>query len=96
MSKKTKAATAIAVTPAPVSESISPRALDIHQAAVYTSCTVWNLRTAMWGGKLRAHLAGKKLIFFRENLDEFLETLPEVRTGKIVNAPRRPGKKCAA
>lgn len=96
MSKKTKHVTSAVVAVPSAPEPIVPRALDIKQAALYTSCAVWNLRTAVWAGKLRAHLAGKKLIFFRENLDEFLETLPEVRTGKSVNAPRRPGKKCAA
>jgi hypothetical protein len=81
------------VTPTP--EPIVPRALDIRQASLYTSCAVWNLRTSVWAGKLRAHLAGKRLLFLREDLDEFLEMLPEVRSGRVVNAPRHPRKRAA-
>ncbi len=73
----------------PASEVITPFAYNIQQAAIYTGCAVWNLRVAVWGGTLRARLAGKKFIFTKADLDDFVLSLPEVRSGKCVNTSAR-------
>jgi hypothetical protein len=84
------------VAVAPAFEPISPRAFDIQQASTYSGCTVWNLRTSVWAGKLRARLSGKRLLFLREDLDSFILSLPEVRSGRSVNSPRPARRKRAA
>lgn len=58
--------------------SITPRGLRVADAA-YAGVTHWHLRTAVWTGKLKAYRAGKCIIILRDDLDEYLKSLPEVQ-----------------
>ena len=67
------------------SASVVPPVPDFHflsfslkQAAAVTGVAVWHLRTAIWGGKLTAHLAGKKQIVLRTDLERWLASQPVV------------------
>lgn len=55
-----------------------PRGLRVSEAAEYAGATHWCIRTAVWTGKLRARRVGKTLIILRDDLDRYLESLPEV------------------
>lgn len=61
-----------------ISASSFPRGLRIQQAAEYAGTNCWFIRSAIWTGKLKAHHAGKTIIILRDDLDRFLNSLPEV------------------
>jgi excisionase family DNA binding protein len=72
--KKVSSSVATAVSP-----FLLPRGLRIQQAAEYAGVSHWFLRSAIWTGTLKAHRAGKVLIILREDLDDFLTSLPAVK-----------------
>lgn len=39
---------------------------------------MWFIRSAIWAGRLKARKAGSVQIILREDLDSFLDSLPEV------------------
>jgi excisionase family DNA binding protein len=53
--------------------------LRVAQAVAYTGASHWFIREAIWTGALKAHRAGKVLIILREDLDDFLTSLPTVK-----------------
>jgi excisionase family DNA binding protein len=57
----------------------TPRGLRVPDAAQYAGVSHWFIRSAVWNGKLRARRAGKVIIILRDDLDEFLNSLPEVQ-----------------
>jgi hypothetical protein len=57
---------------------LEPRGLRIRDAAAYGGVTVWFIRSAIWAGKLKARKGGSVQIILREDLDAFLNSLPEV------------------
>jgi excisionase family DNA binding protein len=57
--------------------SIAPRGLRVADAAAYAGVTLWHIRTAVWSGRLRARRAGKVIIILRDDLDRYLNSLPE-------------------
>lgn len=63
----------ITATAAPV------RGLRVADAAKYAGVSHWFIRTAVWTGKLRAYRAGKVIVILRDDLDRFLNSLPEVQ-----------------
>jgi excisionase family DNA binding protein len=63
----------------PVTQSIAPRGLRVGDAARYAGTTHWHIRTAIWTGRLKAYRAGKVIIVLREDLDRYLNSLPEVQ-----------------
>jgi hypothetical protein len=63
----------------PVAESLSPRGLRVPDAAAYAGVTHWHIRTAIWAGKLKAYHAGKVIIVLRDDLDDYLNCLPQVQ-----------------
>ena len=67
----------------PVSPSnsalVSPRGLRVGDAANYAGTSHWHIRTAVWTGKLKARRAGKVLLILRDDLDQYLDSLPEVQ-----------------
>jgi excisionase family DNA binding protein len=62
-----------------VTQSIAPRGLRVPDAAAYAGVTHWCIRTAIWTGRLKAYRAGKTIIILREDIDRYLNSLPEVQ-----------------
>jgi hypothetical protein len=60
----------------PTASNLPPRGLRVEAAANYSGLTCWNIRTAIWSGKLVARTGGKYLIILKDDLDFFLESLP--------------------
>jgi excisionase family DNA binding protein len=52
-----------------------PRLLDVKGAATYLSTTVWCVRSLVWEKKLPSIRLGKKILFDRQDLDKFVESL---------------------
>jgi excisionase family DNA binding protein len=59
--------------------NVPVRGLRVPDAAAYAGVTHWHIRTAIWTGKLKAYRAGKVIIILREDLDRYLNSLPEVQ-----------------
>jgi hypothetical protein len=59
-------------------------AFSLKQAAAVTGVCLWHLRSAIWNGKLVAHMAGKKQIVLRVDLEKWIASQPIVhhRIGK--------------
>jgi len=55
------------------------RGLRVADAAKYAGVSHWFIRTAVWQGKLRAYRAGKVILILRDDLDRWLNSLPEVQ-----------------
>lgn len=74
MSKKSKA------VPSSVEVRLDPtqQAFNTRQAAVYLGLTCWQVRTAIWTGKLAAKRVGRDLIIRRADADTYLAGLPNV------------------
>jgi len=68
------------VAPAKKLVSLDPsqRAFTIPQVSAYAGLTHWQVRMAIWQGKLAAKKVGKSLIVLRDEADKFLESLPTV------------------
>jgi excisionase family DNA binding protein len=55
-------------------ESITPRLLNIQQAAKYLNCAVWTLRDLEWRGELPSvRNLGRRLLFDVRDLDQLVE-----------------------
>jgi excisionase family DNA binding protein len=52
--------------------------LSVPQCAVYAGLSHWQVRMAIWQGKLPARRVGKSLLILRSDADTFLENLPTV------------------
>jgi hypothetical protein len=68
-----------AVTPAATSAVVldpTQSAFNTRQAAVYLGLTCWQVRSAIWSGKLPAKRANRDLIVRRVDADAYLEALP--------------------
>ena len=78
---KNSAKTVPVIPPTEFSPVIS---LSLKQAAAVTGITLWCLRSAIWDGDLRAHIAGKKQIVLRSDLERWIAAQPVVhrRTGR--------------
>jgi len=63
----------------PVTQSIAPRGLRVGDAARYAGTTHWHIRTAIWTGRLKAYRAGKVIIILRDDLDRYLNALPQIQ-----------------
>jgi len=54
--------------------TITPRLLNIKQAAQYLGVAVWQLRHLEWGGELPSvRNLGKKILFDRTDLDRLVD-----------------------
>ncbi len=54
--------------------AITPRLLNIQQAAKYLGCPVWTLRDLEWRGQLKGvRNLGRRLLFDRADLDRLVE-----------------------
>jgi excisionase family DNA binding protein len=60
--------------------SIDPtqKGLSVPQCALYLGLSHWQVRMAIWQGKLSARKVGKSLVILRSDADKFLEGLPPV------------------
>lgn len=76
MSKRSKV---VPVVQPNQTESLCPRGLRVGDAARYAGTTRWHLRSAIWTGRLKAHRAGKVIIIMRDDLDRYLNSLPEIQ-----------------
>ncbi len=65
-------------SPTAAESSLSPRGLRIVQAARYAGVSSWFIRQAVREGRLKARRCGKFVIILRDDLDQFLETLPPI------------------
>ena len=63
---------------ASVSIDASQAAFTVPQAALYLGLSHWQVRMAIWQGKLFARRVGKSLVILRSDADAFLESLPKV------------------
>jgi excisionase family DNA binding protein len=54
--------------------TITPRLLNIKEAAKYLSCAVWQLRHLEWAGELPSvRNLGKRILFDRADLDRLVD-----------------------
>ena len=63
----------------PAVPSTDALSFNLKQAAAITGIALWHLRSAIWHGHLSAHLAGKKQIILRTDLERWLASQPVVR-----------------
>lgn len=61
----------------------------IPQISAYTGLSHWQVRMAIWQGKLTAKKVGKSLIVLRTDVDKFLADLPAVSANKSEWLARR-------
>jgi excisionase family DNA binding protein len=55
-------------------QAITPRLLNIQQAAKYLGCPVWTLRNLEWRGELPAvRKLGRRLLFDVKDLDRLVD-----------------------
>lgn len=54
------------------------QAFTVPQCAVYLGLSSWQVRMAVWQGKLAAKKVGKSLVIARSDADKFLSDLPAV------------------
>jgi excisionase family DNA binding protein len=59
----------------PTTPLAEPRLLDVKGAAAYLSTTVWCVRSLVWSKKLGSIRLGKKILFDRQTLDQFVDNL---------------------
>jgi len=74
MSHKNQKPPAVAV-PA-VNLDPTQQAYNTRQCAVYLGLSCWQVRSAIWSGKLPAKRVGRDLIVLRSDADKFLAGLP--------------------
>jgi hypothetical protein len=86
MARPKKSSLVFPVVP-PISD-LHSLSFNLKQAAGITGVALWHLRSAIWNGQLIAHLAGKKQIVLRVDLERWISSQPIVR--------RRTGKKRVA
>jgi len=55
-------------------DGIPPRLLNIADAAKYMSCSVWFVRTIIWGGRIPFVKFGKRYQLDRSDLDKFIDS----------------------
>ncbi len=67
-----------AVTKKVVSIDPAQKSFSVPQCAVYLGLSHWQVRMAIWQGKLSARKVGKSLVILRDDADKFLEGLPPV------------------
>ena len=53
----------------------APRCLNVKEAAHYLGCTIWHLRSLVWEHKLAAIKMGARLLFPRDALDAYVDSL---------------------
>ena len=58
-----------------------PDFLAIAEVPKHFPLTAWQVRTAIWAGKLAARRVGKRLIVHRTDVTKFLLAQPKVRHG---------------
>jgi hypothetical protein len=64
-------------------------AFTFAQARVYSGASCWQLRSAVWAGKLPAKRLGKSFLILRLDLDAYLKSLPPVEPSKADWLARR-------
>jgi hypothetical protein len=71
--------------------SIDPtqKGLSVPQCALYTGLSHWQVRMAIWQGRLSARRVGKSLVILRSDADAFLENLPTVNANNSAWLARR-------
>ena len=80
MSHRRKASPEVSSSPVTQPTQSAPvRGLRVADAARYAGVSHWFIRTAVWTGKLRAYRAGKVIVILRDDLDRWLNSLPEVQ-----------------
>ena len=53
------------------------KGLSVPQCALYVGLSHWQVRMAIWQGKLSARRVGKSLLILRSDADKFLEMLSQ-------------------
>jgi excisionase family DNA binding protein len=55
-------------------DNLTPRLVNIKEAARYLSCSVWQLRQLEWSGDLPSvRNLGRRILFDRTDLDRLVE-----------------------
>lgn len=92
MSHRRKASPEVSLSPVTQPTQLAPvRGLRVADAARYAGVSHWFIRTAVWTGKLRAYRAGKVIVILRDDLDRWLNSLPEVQRNDSAWLARRTG-----
>jgi excisionase family DNA binding protein len=93
MSPRRKASPEVSSSPVtqPTQFAAPVRGLRVADAAKYAGVSHWFIRTAVWQGKLRAYRAGKVIVILRDDLDRWLNSLPEVQRNDAEWLARRTG-----
>lgn len=81
MSTKKKRSTVSAV-PQAIPLDPTQASFTIPQICAYTGLGKWQVRMAIWQGRLTARKVGKSLIVLRADVDAFLSQLPPVSANK--------------
>lgn len=79
-----------------VSIDPSQKSFTVPQCALYTGLSHWQVRMAVWQGKLLARRIGKSLVILRSDTDTFLEGLPTVSVNNSSWLANRQQKSGAA
>ncbi|HET8923637.1 MAG TPA: hypothetical protein VFN26_11655 [Candidatus Acidoferrum sp.] len=79
-------------SPAEVRLDPTQQAFNTRQAAVYLGLTCWQVRTAIWTGKLPAKRVGRDLIIRRADADTYLAGLPNVGPNSAQWLQKRQGR----
>jgi len=56
----------------------TPRLLNIPDTAKYMGCTVWFVRTLIWGRQVPHLRFGRRFLLDRSNLDTFIDSQKNV------------------
>jgi len=67
----------------------SQKSFSVPQCAIYTGLSHWQVRMAIWQGKLSARRVGKSLVILRSDADAFLDGLPTVSVNNSAWLSRR-------
>jgi excisionase family DNA binding protein len=72
-----------------VSIDPSQKSFSVPQCACYLGLSHWQVRMAIWQGRLSARRVGKSLLILRSDADKFLDNLPTVSANNSAWLARR-------
>ena len=61
------------LVPQPIDQALHSPLLNIEAAAAYLNTTVWSIRNLVWGGRVPFLKLGKRYLFIKKDLDQFIE-----------------------
>ena len=52
---------------------MTPRLMNVKDAASYLGATVWFVRSLVWSGEIASCRLGKRLLIDRQDLDQYVD-----------------------